>query len=99
MQDDTSEAPIERHLERLDACSEGRKEVQDIARAREAAASVEPMRIGAMKGNCVSSQGTCVQHWHRNDENSHGEGTMEPGQCSHCQRNGHVRRLCWKQSS
>ena len=63
------EAPFERHVERLDACSEGRKEVQDIARAREAAASVAPMQIGAMKGTCVKNQGTCVQHWHLNDEN------------------------------
>ena len=74
----------------LDAFFEARKELQDIARAK-AASSVAPMRIGAVRANCVKDKGRCAQLWY---------DTMEKARwtpvntCSCCQRDGHVKPCC-----
>ena len=46
----------------LDTVFKAREDLQDIARAREAADSEAPVQIGAVKRNCVKDKSKCVQH-------------------------------------
>ena len=56
------------HASRLDTFSKVREEVHDIARAREAAGSVAPMQVGAVKGKTASRTGQCEQRWYLKDD-------------------------------
>ena len=56
MQDEMLRRHLITHASRLDAFSSVREEVQDIARARDAAGVMEPTQIGAGKGRARTSR-------------------------------------------
>ena len=96
-EDDTSRHRLVMHLGSLGTFFRAQEEVQDIARAREAACSVAHMQIGAMRGNSVRDKGECVQSMgtYLKDDNTMVMARWNTVKtCSNCQRNGHVNRFC-----
>ena len=53
MQDDVPRHRLTMHVSRLDTFFKVKEEVQDIAKAREAAGRRAPIQIGAVEGNCI----------------------------------------------
>ena len=94
MQDDTLRQHLMMQASRLDTFSKVREEVQDIARAREAAGGVPPIQIGAVqvkvkKGKDVKGKGKGeLMQAKMLAEN------IQHKQCFHCRNKFHVKSDC-----